>query len=322
MNSLTKNGPSVSPGFALVIVLAFIVLLMGLTITYYARTTSDRQVAHSSFNQSKVDQLAASAMETIIGDLRQEIINGSTATLLSNGTTIYTPSPAGNIAPTRSPIPAPGSTPAILNLVRRSVRSDGISAPALVSRASAVNSTTDPSANGRSITLARWNSHYLIPKSNRADDKSDPVITGFPGPNYWAPDWVFLTNQGATVIATPSDAVIGRYAYAIYDEGGLVDVNVAGYPTGTSIYQYGRKGSLAFADLTAPSPYPIPNPSTDSPPVYQVDRLVGWRNYGTAQPSNAFPDSTPSQAFAKNFQTSTASSTTSTTLCLTTRTAF
>src|SRR5438270_6988943 len=310
MNSLKENGTSVNAGFALVIVLAFIVLLTGLTIAYYSRTTSDRQVAHSSFNQSKVDQLAASAMETIIGDLRQEIVNGSTAIALNNGTTIYTPSPARNMVPTRSPIPAAGSTPAILNLVRRSVRSDAVSAPALVSRASAVNSTTDPSANGRSITLARWNSHYLVPKSNRLDDKSDPVTTGFTAPSYWAPDWVFLTNQGATVITAPNNAVIGRYAYAIYDEGGLVDLNVAGYPTGTSIYQYGRKGSLAFADLTAPSPYPIPNPNSDSPPTYQVDRLVGWRNYGTAQPSNNFPDSNPaSQAFARNFQTSTAAST-------------
>jgi hypothetical protein len=142
------------------------------------------------------------------------------------------------------------------------------------------------------------------------DDKSDPVTTGFTAPNYWAPDWVFLTNQGATVITDPNNAVIGRYAYAIYDEGGLVDVNVAGYPTGTSIYQYGRKGSLAFADLTAPSPYPIPNPNSDSPPVYQIDRLVGWRSYGTAQPTNNFPTSNPaSQAFARNFQTSTASAT-------------
>ena len=70
-------------------------------------------------------------METIIGDLRQEIINGSTATVLSNGTTIYTPSSAGNMVPTQSPTPALASTPAILNLVRRSVRSDAISAPAL-----------------------------------------------------------------------------------------------------------------------------------------------------------------------------------------------
>src|SRR5947207_8551781 len=101
MNSLTKNGSSVSPGFALVVVLAFIVLLTGLAIAYYSRTTADRQVAHSSFNQSKVDQLAASATDTIVGDLRQEIINGSTPTTVS-GVVVYTPISAAYMVPQRS----------------------------------------------------------------------------------------------------------------------------------------------------------------------------------------------------------------------------
>jgi hypothetical protein len=308
MNSFARRIFPGKHGFALVVVLALLVLLAGLTLAYFSRVAGDRQVAHSSFNQSKADQLAASAMESIIGDLRQEIFNGSSPTPTPNPTPVgfvLVPSPSPNILPARSPVPAPASTPAIQNLIRRSVRSDSIQVPALASRASAVNSTTDVSANGRSISLARWNSHYLIPKANRGDDKSDPVTTGFTAPRYWAPDWVFVTNQGANVITAPSNAVIGRYAYAIYDEGGLIDVNVAGYPTGTSIYQYGRKGSLAFADLTAPSPYSIPNP--DAGGTYQVDRLVGWRNYGTVQPTNNFPDSNPaSQAFARNFQTSTA----------------
>ena len=58
---------------ALLIVLAFLVLLTGLSVAYLSRATGDRQVAHSSFNQSNVDQLAQSAMDNIIGDLRQEI---------------------------------------------------------------------------------------------------------------------------------------------------------------------------------------------------------------------------------------------------------
>jgi len=198
MHSLARRIFHRERAFALIVVLALLVLLAGLTLAYFSRVTGDRQVAHSSFNQSKVDQLAASAMETVIGDLRQEIINGSTATTLSNGSTLYTPTSIANMLPTRSPTPAVGATPAIFNLVRRSVQSDAIQAPALASRASAVNSTANPSANGRSITLARWNSHYLVPKSNRLNDKSDPVTTGFTAPNYWAPDWVFLTNQGST----------------------------------------------------------------------------------------------------------------------------
>jgi hypothetical protein len=278
---------------ALIIILAFVVLLSGLVLAYLSRTTTDRQVSHGSFNQTKADQLAASAMDNIIGDLRQEIINGSTATTV-NGVTIYSPTSSANMLPLSNPTPTPGTTPAIPNLIRRSVRSDPISPPALVSRASAVNSTTDVSANARSISLRRWNSHYLIPKSNTGNDTSDPITTGFTGPNYWAPDWVFVTNQGGAVIASPSSSVFGRYAYAIYDEGGLLDMNVAGYPNGTTPDQSGRKGPVAFAELKE-----LPFPITNSSSPYQIDRIVGWRNYGVTQPTNNFPDST---AFAANFR--------------------
>jgi hypothetical protein len=142
----------------------------------------------------------------------------------------------------------------------------------------------------------RWNSHYLVPKRDPGTDDSLPIDDFTNG----TPDWVFVTNQGATV-NPPSSSVIGRYAYAVYDEGGLLDVNLAGFPTDPSAVpiptqRVGRKGSLAYADLGA-LPYPIPN----GPPLgaYQVDKLVGWRNYATTQPNNHFPDSN----FAANFQT-------------------
>src|SRR6266436_1702476 len=296
MDSLSTGISARERAAALVIVLAFVVLFTVLVVAYVSRTTGNRQVAHGSFNQSKADQFAASAMNSIIGDFRQEITNGSTATTV-NGATIYTPTSAANMIPQRS-----GNAAGVPNLIRRSVRSDPIAAPGLGSRASAVNSTTDVSANGRFVTSTRWNSHYLVPKKNTGTDDSIP-IDAFTNAT---PDWVFVTNQGATVITGASNSVIGRYAYAIYDEGGLLALNVAGYPSGTTIYQYGRKGSLAFADLTA-LPSPIPTPSAvpspifngPSPSPYQVDFIVGWRNYGTTQPTLHFPDSSPaSKAFA------------------------
>jgi hypothetical protein len=288
MNRLPKAVLYRERGAALIIVLAFVVLLTGVAIAYLARATSDRQVAHSSFHQSNVDQLAQSAMDNIIGDLRQEITNGSTATTV-NGVTIYTPTSAANMVPQRS-----GNAAGAPNLIRRSVSPDLISAPGRPSRASGVNSRTDASANGRAITSTRWNSHYLVPKGNLLTDDSSPI----PAFTDATPDWVFVTDQGATVITSPSSSVIGRYSYAMYDEGGLLDMNVAGYPTGTTQIQSGRKGSLAFAELKD-LPYPIPNSSSP----YQIDRLVGWRNYATTQPTNNFPDTAP--AFAANFQTST-----------------
>src|SRR6476660_4006150 len=155
-------------GAALIIVLAFVVLLTGLTIAYFSLTVTDRQIAHSSFNQSNADQVAHSAVGIILGDLRQEIVKGSTSPAPSFGPAsspgpyyVYTPTAPANVAPKRSGTPAAGATP-IPNLVRRSVRDNGptganpMPSPGLSSRASAVNSTTDASANGRSISLARW----------------------------------------------------------------------------------------------------------------------------------------------------------------------
>src|SRR5205823_10707895 len=90
-------------------------------------------------------------------------------------------------------------------------------------------------------------------------------------------------------------------AYAIYDEGRLIDINVAGFPSGAAPDQVGRKGPVAYADLAA-LPSPSPNPPVpyfpNSALPWQVDKLVGWRNYGTTQPSSTFGLST----FAGNFR--------------------
>src|SRR4029453_13075885 len=102
MKWLDKVFESRERGAALLIVLAFVVLLTGISVAYLSRTTSDRQVAHSSFNQSNVDQLAQSAMDNIIGDIRQEVINGSTAVSQADGTTVYAPTALANMVPQRS----------------------------------------------------------------------------------------------------------------------------------------------------------------------------------------------------------------------------
>ena len=268
---------------ALLIVLAFVVLLTGMSVAYLSRTTGDRQVANSSFNQSNVDQLSQSAMDNIIGDLRQEITDGSTTTTVNvNGTnvSIYTPTSPSNMVPQRNV-----NLTGIYNLVRRSVRSDPILPPARPSRASAVNSMTDVSANGRYVTSTRWNGHYLIPKGNV--NTSDPSPT--PTFNAVTPDWVFVTSAGATPSPNPAD-VIGRYAYAIYDEGGLLDANLVGLPLptpgavttpspspGPSVtYYVARNGTVAFADLTA-----LPTTPGSFMTTTDINRFVGFRNYAT-----------------------------------------
>ena len=82
--------------------------------------------------------------------------------------------------------------------------------------------------------------------------------------------------------------MVGRYAYTIYNEGGLLDANVAGNPWGTTGSSLNaqqqviasRQGPAAFADLTQ-----LPGlASTGAARAQQiVDSLVGWRSSATVQ---------------------------------------
>src|SRR5439155_8562542 len=312
MEPASKTISSRERAAALIIVLAFVVLLTGLAVAYLSRATSDRPVAHSSFQQSKADQLAASGMDLVIGGLRQEITGP-----VPTPTPPYVPATNANMLPLRF-----GTSNLIPNLVRRSVQGDGptdaspIPSPGIASLASAVSSTV-ASANNRSITLSRWNKHYLIPRpagANPTDTTPDPAV------GFTAPDWVIVTRSPRTPTSptspypvglsswdpalkdpTPTNNLyaVGRYAYAVYSEDGLLDANVAGYPTNTTSTQYGPKGVSAFADLTA-----IGMSQSG------IDDVVGWRNYFSAGPAGSFPGLSFDSTAATNYVNSAVSNTT------------
>jgi hypothetical protein len=260
-----------SKGAALIIVLAMVVLLTGLCLAYFSRTTTERQLAQSSFSDTNADLLTRSALDIVVSDFKQEILNNPTVT-------------QANIQPTRY------GDAGIPNLIRRSFSGDP------TGRTSNVHST-DLSANGRSISTTRWNGHYLVPlaQPNASPANSIPIS------DFTAPDWVLVTAQGPSPAPAPS-AVIGRYAFAVYDEGGLLDMTLAGYPSWTGLptgtcdpmptpwqLNVGRKGIVTLADLTA-----LPaTPSTLS--QSDVDKIVGWRNYATTlQTFSGFPSTPPS----------------------------
>jgi hypothetical protein len=242
-------------GAALIIVLAFMALLTGLALAYFSHTATDRQLAQASFHDASADLFARTALDIIVSSLKREItVAGVNVTQT-------------NIQPQRS-----GDHASIPNLIRRSVRNDAISPPGVPSFASTVSSGPVDPANPKrgEITRARWNGHYLIPSAA----------------TFTPPDWVLVTLQGPNPAPLPSD-VVGRYAFAVYDEGGLLDMNLAGFPiwAGSSAgnpqptptpwqVNVGRKGTIAFADLGA-----LPSPPTSS----QLNKIVGWRNYGTTK---------------------------------------
>jgi hypothetical protein len=251
----TPSGLPAHKGAALIIVLAFMALLTGLALAYFSHTASDRRLAQASFHDASAHLLAHTALDIIVSSLKREI-----AVAEVNVT-------QANIQPQRS-----GDDASIPNLIRRSVRNDAISPPGVPSLASTVSSgPVDPLNPKRGeITRARWNTHYLIPAAA----------------TFTPPDWVLVTLRGPNPAPLPSD-VVGRYAFAVYDEGGLLDMNLAGFPawTGSSAdnpeptptpwqVNVGRKGIIAFADFGA-----LPPPPTSS----QMNKIVGWRNYGTTK---------------------------------------
>jgi hypothetical protein len=298
--------PSSDKAAALIIVLAFVVLLTGLGLAYFSGTTTDRQLAHSSYNDTSADLLARSALDIVVGDFKQEIVNGSMVTTVDDAT-VYIPVNAAKMVPQQS-----GNIAGVPNLIRRSVRSDPLSGnPGMPSRASAVNSQNNPSANGRKVTSTRWNAHYLVPKGNIATADSSP-IPAFTGAT---PDWVIVTRAGPVrfdgwdptlVDSTNTNYAVGRYAYAVYDEGGLLEINVTGYPAPPTplpayLADIGRKGVPTWADLKAlvPTPTPIGSPI--------ANRVVGFRNYATTGQNNvsnlnfSYTDNSQIQSFVDYF---------------------
>lgn len=264
-------------GAALIIVLAFVVLLSAIVVAYLSRVAADRPLAQSGFGNAAADQLARSALAIIVTDFKQEIANGSTP-----------PSTDENIIPQRS-----GNPPNIPNMIRRSVRNDSIAFPAISSGASDVNSASDVSTNGRYVSAVRWNKHYLIPRDPALYGGSPTTIGTDPVPEFVAPDWVLVSNAGPAAFATPSTSVLGRYAYAVYDEGGLLDINVAGFPSASSsdsayTTTIGRKGVLAFADLTAVEMSATTTHADGTKDYGSIENFVGWRNYLSASPTGTY----------------------------------
>ncbi len=321
-------------GVALVVVLAFVVLLTGLIVAFFSRAMSERGISNSSANQTKAELFAQGALDTIVGDLKQEIAAGSSATTIGT-TTVYSPTAATATMPGRV-----GTSTNLPTLVKRSASAQPFFAgtaydtganPAS-NRASTVPSTS-ASANGRVVTPARWNKPLLLPKKTPASDTDLTPLDSGPTP-FVVPDWIYVARDGsnpgsngtpaafgttgATVnnpSASNSQFVIGRYAYTIYDEGALLDMNVAGYPVDsppvanpqvTTALQSGGKGVLAYADLTQ-----LPGIATSAPPSGTafsatrqsniINAIVGWRNYASSSPSGTFPSYSWTSAQGTNY---------------------
>jgi hypothetical protein len=350
-------------GVALLTVLAFILLLTILIVSFIAFTRLNRLATGSYSNAVQAQEIAKGGLQDIISDLHSEIIAGSSTSAFytQNGTTIYMPTANYTASPVRlgyastawsygSNVTQTAAPTKLMPTLVRVSRADPAGGTALypalsgnyssswLNRASQA-STGNSSLNGRYISPTRWNKPFLLssctttiptPFYNSSANGAVPRAAGtaYPGtPDL--PDWVYVTRNGSQVCTTAEVAagslspssnltttgtttgspVIGRYAYVVYDEGALLDANVAGSPSqliaiNTSSTQYTKvvtplptytdatyntnwavtgKSFLSFADLgQIPGLYGVATHGSGSNGQPVIDALISWRNNSLA----------------------------------------
>lgn len=271
-------------GSILIVTLFMVVLLTILIVAFLDQSLLHRQISFTSAGQYRAQRISQAAIGFIESDILSEIANGSDTTG-SNGyrpTTNWTMVPyrSGTIAgaPTLIKWSAAGQKFWVKGAHNLPAGNSDYAADGPIRSGS--NSTLTPSANGRMIPQTRWDASML----------SSTSITALVS-SMWAPDWVLVTRQGLLSsgdvgkdptqlpdLADPSKDkyVIGRYAYAIHDLGGLVDITAAGFPasltvSGTDSNDLARKGNIGFADLTS-----LGLTTT------QINNLIAWRNASTS----------------------------------------
>ncbi len=276
-------------GAALVIALACIVILTGLVLAVLTHSMLETQVSDASASQTEASLFARGAADSVIGELKQEITAGSVSTYPPTGSDMRDPNCFFLPATNQAMVPYRMDAGAPANVIKRSAYNVPFYAGTYYNTTTwpapnwAANlSTTNTGVTGRAISMARWNKPLLMPLSPTATDLT-PTNTFIP------PDWIYMTRTGgpattwnASLVPNTSNntnSVVGRYAYVVYDEGGLLDANAAGYPSWVNSSMVRHKISEACADLTQ-----IGLTTAD------IDTLVTWRNpiNATNSPASAY----------------------------------
>ncbi len=249
--------------FVLLAVLMAVGLMTLLVVAFLSQATLSQEVSFSSSGQMRAGIIAQTALDTVVGDLFDEIAetsNTNTPNLFipTNGT--FMPASSGNAG--------------AINVVKISADGSTFWNGGGPARASAIP-TTAPAVDGRYIGTNRWSLPALSPNLS--------VV----------PNWIYIERNGvvtngtavslsALTNSTPANLnyAVGRFAYVIYDEGAGLDVNVAGHHTTMPANlgnELANRGNEGFVDLTS-----------IGLTAAQVDALVTFRNPASGANGNLY----------------------------------
>lgn len=193
---------------ALVVILALLVLITAVVMAFFVHATSNRIVETSRSNQTAVSLLGKTAGDYAAGKFLEEIsLPANNTEDSTNG--VYFPKTAANAVPQRMVAASVPDSDEFLTLVRQSISTADTNASG--------DGTTVAAKNGRNIDINRWNLPQLLSGSGFTENSQTPA-------------WIYVTESGPT--NTISTNVVGRFAYNVYEVGGLLNANAAGYPSG------------------------------------------------------------------------------------------
>jgi len=216
-------------GMALVVTLSLVVLLAFVLVALFSRATSTLAIERTSSGGVEALLLARSAASLIVSDLQAEM----KASSIANGSA-WLPGSGTNMLPVRQVLVSASDTN-FLNLIKQSgvpMFANGFPAIAIAGG----TSTAAAASDGHIVSAARW---------------STPMLTGANFSNAGTPHWIYV-NRDATLSASPSTNAIGRFAFNVYDVGGLLDINAAGFSpkaSGGDPDEVATKGGAVWADL-------------------------------------------------------------------------
>ena len=223
----TPRTPNQEGGASLVLTLALIALVTFASVAFFSRSATNSAIENLRASQVTTSQIAESGVDHILSRFLGEVVTNSQV-VRQNGTDFYFPSNPVAMVPARLVSAAILSNSAMNNLIRQSVSG--------ADPVASTHSSGVASRDGRVVDANRWSTPKLLGATLSSTNQ--------------LPNWVYVNKDG-TLTATPSTNAVGRFSYNAYDVGGLLDANVAGYPSSITASDLMMiKGTQAGADLT------------------------------------------------------------------------
>ncbi len=194
-------------GVALVIVLAFIILIAATVVAFLARSRNTRAIEASGAAKAQAEIFARSSVEYTLSLLSDEISDPQASTPMKAGDeTIFYPRTPSRMVPLRQLTAKAAAEFHVPGIYKQSI-------PAFDPNASNV-ATDDANRQGRMVPYETWAKSRLY-FSN--------IIPGL------IPNWIYFNDRGPTT--SPQGEIIGRAAFNMFITNNLLDFSVAGFPS-------------------------------------------------------------------------------------------